>query len=393
MVSHPFQGLLEFPIAIVFPGTNVAMKLTCNSAALANAFQTVSGVVPSRTPKEILKNVKLEVSENEIALIGTDSEVGIRYVVTEVDTAEPGEVLLPTSRIVAILRELREESVVLESTGDTIRIKSGHSEFELPLEDPAEFPSIADFNAENYLVVEAPVIREMIRRTVFATDSESTRYALGGVLLEIDGDNLQLVATDSRRLALTSAKCTFHGEQPAELPPPVIPAKAMQMIERSLADDDKEVHIAVSNNDILIKSGKSTIYSRLVEGRFPKYQAVIPEQSAASLQLVVDPFYSAVRQAQIVTDQESRGVNFNFAPGTLSLDSRAATVGQSRVEMPISYDGPEISITFDPRFVGEFLRVLEPERQITMELTDSESAAAFKTDDGYTYVIMPLSRD
>lgn len=369
------------------------MKLTCNCAALANAFQTVSGVVPSRTPKEILKNVKLEVSENEIALIGTDSEVGIRYVVTEVDTAEPGEVLLPTSRIVAILRELREESVVLESTGDTIRIKSGHSEFELPLEDPAEFPSIADFNAENYLVVEAPVIREMIRRTVFATDSESTRYALGGVLLEIDGDNLQLVATDSRRLALTSAKCTFHGEQPAELPPPVIPAKAMQMIERSLADDDKEVHIAVSNNDILIKSGKSTIYSRLVEGRFPKYQAVIPEQSAASLQLVVDPFYSAVRQAQIVTDQESRGVNFNFAPGTLSLDSRAATVGQSRVEMPISYDGPEISITFDPRFVGEFLRVLEPERQITMELTDSESAAAFKTDDGYTYVIMPLSRD
>jgi len=180
--------------------------------------------------------------------------------------------------------------------------------------------------------------------------------------------------------------------QPPESPP-VIPAKAMSMIERSLSDDDKEVHIAIGANDILIRSGASTIYSRLVEGRFPKYDAVIPQQSGVSLQLVVDPFYSAVRQAQIVTDQESRGVDFNFAPGLLSLDSRASTVGQSRVELPISYDGPEIGITFDPRFVGEFLRVLEPEKQVTLELTDGESAAALKTDDGYTYVIMPLSRD
>ncbi len=94
-----------------------------------------------------------------------------------------------------------------------------------------------------------------------------------------------------------------------------------------------------------------------------------------------------------MTDQESRGVDFSFSPGLLALDSRAATVGQSRVELPISYDGPEISITFDPRFVADYLRVLEPEKQITLELTDAESAAALKTDDGYTYVIMPLSRD
>jgi DNA polymerase III subunit beta len=369
------------------------MKLTCNCTVLANAFQTVSGVVPSRTPKEILKNVKLEVSENTLALIATDSEVGIRYVIPEVDVSTPGEVLLPTARLIAILRELREESVTLESVDNTIHIKSGHSEFVLPMEDPEEFPSIAEFNAESYLVVEASTIREMIRRTIFATDAESTRYALGGIQLGVDGDELRLVATDSRRLALTVAKCSQQGDSATPSTLPVIPAKAMSMIERSLSDDDKEIHIAAGDNDILIKSGSSTIYSRLVEGRFPNYATVIPEESTSSLQLQVDSFYSAVRQAQIVTDQESRGVNFHFAPGTLSLDSRAADIGQSRIELPISYDGPEISITFDPRFVGEFLRVFEPEKQITLELTDSESAAAFKTDDGYTYVIMPLSRD
>lgn len=369
------------------------MKLTCNCSTLAHAFQTVNGVVPSRTPKEILKNVKLEVFENSIALIGTDQEVGIRYVIKDVDTAEAGAILLPANRVIAILRELRDESVMFESSGDTVRIKSGHSEFELPLEDPAEFPSIAEFDAENYVVIEAPTIRQMIRRTIFATDPESTRYALGGVLLETGDEKITLVATDSRRLALVTAKCSYKGDAAAPETSPVIPAKAMSMIERSLDDDDTEVHIAIRDNDILIRSGASTIYSRLVEGRFPKYEAVVPQQSEVSLQMVVDPFYSAVRQAQIVTDQESRGVDFNFAPGLLSLDSRASTVGQSRIELPISYDGPEIGITFDPRFVGEFLRVLEPEQQVTVELTDAESAAAFKTDDGYTYVIMPLSRD
>jgi len=369
------------------------MKLTCSCAKLAHAFQTVSGVVPTRTPKEILKNVKLDVAENSIAVIGTDQEVGMRYVINDVDASEAGSVLLPATRVIAILRELRDETVMFETAGDTVRIKSGQSEFQLPMEDPAEFPSIAEFDAENYLIVEAATIRQMIRRTIFATDTESTRYALGGILVETDGEHLKLVATDSRRLALTTAGCSVHGESALPENPPVIPAKAMSMIERSLSDEDTEVHIAFRANDILIRSGASTIYSRLVEGRFPKYDAVIPKEASSTLEVLVDPFYSAVRQAQIVTDQETRGVDFNFSPGLLSLDSRASTVGQSRIEMLISYDGPEISITFDPRFVGEFLRVLEPEKQVTVELTDAESAAALKTDDGYTYVIMPLSRD
>ena len=167
----------------------------------------------------------------------------------------------------------------------------------------------------------------------------------------------------------------------------------MSLAERSLTDDDAEVLIAVHGNDVLLKSAHSTISSRLVEGRFPNYKDVIPDGFKSSIELVVGPFYSVVRQAQIVTSEESRGVDFQFADGLLTLNSQAADVGRSKVELPISYDGEPLTITFDPKFIAEFLRVLDADKQVKLQLIDAESAAVFRVDDAYTYVIMPLSRD
>lgn len=151
--------------------------------------------------------------------------------------------------------------------------------------------------------------------------------------------------------------------------------------------------MAVYPNNVLVRVGGSTIYSRLVEGRFPRYADVIPAASGTVIDLVVSPFYSAVRQAQIVTSEESRGVDFTFENGTLRLTSIAADVGQSKIEIPISYDGPAVTITFDPRYIADFLRVLDPSTSIKLQLTDRESAALLRTDDGYLYVVMPLARD
>ena len=120
---------------------------------------------------------------------------------------------------------------------------------------------------------------------------------------------------------------------------------------------------------------------------------MIPSKASTTVELVVGPFYSAIRQAQIVTEEDSRGVDFRFASGLLTLTSKSADVGQSVIQLPISYDGADLAILFDPRFIADFLRVLEPERQIRLDLIDAESAAVFRTDDAYTYVVMPLSRD
>jgi DNA polymerase-3 subunit beta len=151
--------------------------------------------------------------------------------------------------------------------------------------------------------------------------------------------------------------------------------------------------VAINANDILVRCGQSTIYSRLVEGRFPEYNKLIDTSKSHVATIEIDSFHSAVRQAQIVTSEESRGVDFSFANGLLTLQTIAADVGESKVEIPVSYDGDAVEITFDPRFITDFLRVLKPESTVALHLVDSESAAVFRTDDGYTYVVMPLSKD
>jgi DNA polymerase-3 subunit beta len=369
------------------------MKISCSRGALAAAFQTVSGVVPTRTPKAILQNARLEASKGQVVLIGTDQEVGIRYRLNEADVEAGGEVLLPTNRVLAILREMQGDAVTIESTDSGTVVRGERAHYKLGAENPAEFPGVAEFDGKNSVTVPAGALRQMIRRTVFATDTESTRYALGGVLLEIKGESIVMAATDTRRLAVVRGPCAASGNAAPENAVPVVPSKALALIEKTLVDENEQVSIAIRNNDVLVKTGLATIYSRLVEGRFPRYQDVIPTSSSTTVELVVGPFYSAVRQAQIVTSEESRGVDFELAAGLMTLASRAAEIGESKVELPISYDGAGLVITFDPRYVAEFLRVLEPEQPIRLELTDSESAAVFRTDDGYTYIVMPLSRD
>ena len=368
------------------------MKLICHRASLSAALQTVSGVVPTRTPKEILKNTKLSVVDGVATLIGTDQEVGIRYEIPGVESDTPGEVLLPTSRLLSILREVTSENVDFDINDSTIRIIAGTSEFKLSAEDPTEFPPVSGFDPnEAFLTVPSKALREQIRRTVFATDVESTRYALGGILLETEADRLNLAATDSRRLAVCGVSASGSCADAAASP--VVPSKAMQLIERSISDDSQEVALAIRGNDVVVRSGRSTIYSRLVDGRFPKYADVIPQQSNVVIDFVVGPLYSAIRQAQIVTNEESRGVDFHFENGNLMLKSVAADVGESTIELPISYDYEPLRITFDPRYVADFLKILGAETNVKLHLIDGESAAVFRTDDGYVYVIMPLARE
>ncbi|WP_010587806.1 DNA polymerase III subunit beta [Schlesneria paludicola] len=369
------------------------MQLTCQRNSLTAAFQTVAGVVPSRTPKDILKNVKLQVSGNQATLTGNDSEIGMRCDVPDVQSDSRGEALLPTARVLAVLRELNDDLVQLEITNDATWIRCGYSEFRLSAEDPADFPPVATFEDTDYFVVPAAALRTMIRRTIFATDSESTRYALGGIQMELGLDKVTLAATDSRRLAVVTAASSVVGNPAIPATSPVIPSKAMGLIEKSLGDGTGEVHIALHQNDIVVRCQGTTIASQLVQGRFPDYRKVVPETCNTTIDLVVAPFYTAVRQAMIVTNEESRGVDFVFGKGNLKLQSKATDIGASTIEMPIAYDGPEMTITFDPRYVAEFLKVLDSSSTFHLNLISHDDRATMVTDDHYTYVVMPLARD
>ncbi len=370
------------------------MKIICDREKLWTAFQTAAAVAPTRSPKPILRNVKLDADNQTVILTATDMEVGIRIEVTGVEVESPGSILVPVDRFGPILRESSDEKLVIEADSHGVHVRGDHSEFKLPGENPDEFPQVAAFEEEKYHELPSRLLRELIRRTLFATDNESARYALGGILLEFEGDKVTAVGTDGRRLAKMEGTGIAVGGHESGETMTIVPARSMQLMERAFTDADAELQVAARANDILVRSPRTVIFSRLVEGRFPKWRDVFPvRQEAVRLDLAVGPMYSAVRQAAIVASDDSRGIDFIFGNGSLVLSGSTADVGQSRVELPIPYDGTEITITLDHRFLADFLKVLDPEKTFTMEIENAETAVLCTTDDGYGYVIMPLARD
>jgi DNA polymerase-3 subunit beta len=374
------------------------MKVRLTREPLLAALQSASAVVPARSPKPVLSNVKLEAHAASAVLSATDLEVGIRIELEAVEPAAAGAVLLPSGRLMAIVRESQPGTVFdIHSDGTAAVVKAPRSEFRLPAEDPLEFPSVAVFPAEPCFELTPPLVRELVRRTVFSTDNESSRYALGGVLLEFSAQavpgSVIAVGTDGRRLAKMEGPAAAKDGSPKDAQP-IVPARAMQLIERCLGDASVPVHVAVRANEILVKTGPTTISARLVDGRFPRWRDVFPDRpDAMRVKIVAGPLLAAVRQAAIVTSEQSKGVDFAFEPGQLVLAGRSAESGESRIELPIEHAGTTVKIKLDPRFMSEFLRVLDGATTVTLELTDAQSACVCRTDDGYGYVIMPLAAD
>jgi len=370
------------------------MKVTCEREKLLNAFQMAAGVAPTRSPKPILQNVKLEVIGETATLMATDLEVGMRIEVPGFEVAAPGTMVLPISRFGSILRESSDEKLHLETDGRSTLVRGQRSEFRLPTENPDEFPAVRQFEETQYHELPARFFREVVHRTAFATDNESSRYALGGVLIELTEDKLTAVGTDGRRLARQEGPARAVGNHQTAQNATIIPTRAMTLMDRALGENEGDIQLAVHSNDVMVKSGRATIYSRLVEGRFPKWRDVFPRRDrAVRIELVVAPFYATVRQAAIVASDERRGVDFTFGEGKVVLACRGAEHGESRVELPIPYDGPPLPITLDPRYVSDFLKVLSGDQTFAFEIQDPESAAVCSTEDGYAYVIMPLARD
>jgi DNA polymerase-3 subunit beta len=370
------------------------MKIRCPKESLLAALQSASAVVPSRSPKPVLTNVKVEATRDGVVLMATDLEVGIRIDLEGVETVAPGAVLLPSGRLAAIVRESPAGTVFdIHCDGTAALVKAPRSEFRLPAEDPLEFPAVATFPTGGCVELATPLVRELVRRTVFATDNESSRYALGGVLVEMAPASVIAVGTDGRRLARMQGPAETRDGGIGEAQP-IVPARAMHLVERCLGAVDQPVQLAVRGSEILVKTGGTTISARLVEGRFPRWRDVFPDRpDAMRVHLVVGPLLAAVRQAAIVTSEQSKGVDFSFEPGQLVLTGRSAESGESRVELPIDHVGGTVKIKLDPRFMSDFLRVLDPGAAVTVELTDAQSACVCSTEDGYGYVIMPLAAD
>ena len=370
------------------------MKIKCDREKLLAAFQTAAMVAPSRSPKPVLQNVKIIAAESSTVLMATDMEVGVRIDVADVEVEVPGAALLSVGQFSSILRESSDTHLGIEGDDSGLLVRGERSKFKLPSSNPDEFPAVAEFSESKYHEIPVRLMKELIRRTLFATDSESSRYALGGVLLEMEAEKVTAVGTDGRRLAKMDGPAQAIDGHDTGDTMTIVPSRAMQLIDRTLVESDDNVKVTVRGNDILLRTHAATVSSRLVEGRFPRWRDVLPEnREANSIDMTVGPLYSALRQAAIVASKESRGIDFKFGDGSLVLSGTTADVGESQVELPISYEGDEIILCMDHRYVSDFLRVLDSEKAFTINIVDGDSAALFQTDDGYGYVVMPLARE
>jgi DNA polymerase III subunit beta len=367
------------------------MKVRCRREGLLSAVQLAGAAVAARDIKPVLSNLKVIAKDDACTVLATDLEFGIRLELRGLQVEEAGEALLPAARTLAILRESTDEEVLVEADSQACWIRGQHNEFQMGGEDPAEFPDVPVFSSEQYHDLKAGELREMIRRTIFAAAVENPRYAVTGVLCELDGSKVRLVATDGRRLAVCDGTGTAQGGHSTKNQTHVVPTRSMHLLERNLQDGEEPVQVCLRPNEALFKTERAMIYSRLVEGRYPPYMEVFPKKSTVKIPLAVAPFMSAVRQAAIMTDEETKKVLFEFEKKKLILQAQGAKTGRSKVELPIEYDDKVVKIAFDPKFITDMLRVLSAEDPLTVELIDANSVGLFRSGENYSYIVMPLT--
>jgi len=366
------------------------MKTLCDRAALSDAFQIAQSVVNPRSPKPALQCVKIEATKKQMRLLATDLEVGIRVCLSSgMEVSEAGEALLPAERVAAILKELTSEKISLTVEERTACLETEDSRFTIMGDDPADFPAVPDFGKDGGTEIEAGKLASMIRRTIFATAREAARYALNGVLWEIRGKEIALIATDGHRLAVAKAPC--KGGKSEGLVKAIVPTKAVHLIERSLGQADT-VETQIGEKDLLVRVGDTIIYSRLVDGHFPKYEDVVPKDCDKKVKLVTADFLSAMRRAALLTNEESRGVKITFSKSEAVLSSRAPEMGEARVTVKAetTADEDEFEIAFNPYFFIDVLKVIESDT-FTLQMKSSNKPGLIREGSTYEHVIMPVN--
>jgi DNA polymerase-3 subunit beta len=355
---------------------------------LHRALQSVQGVVESRSSAmPILQNVLISTEgKDQIRLMATNLDIGLQGLF-EAKVNKGGSVTLNARKLFDVVRELPDADVSLvEEKEQWIRMKCGQSSFRFPGLSSSDFPSIPDTGKEKPQSVPSKVLAEMIRKTMFAISQDETRYTYNGVFMESEGENLRLVATDGHRLAMIERSdlgASFDGGV-------IIHKKALGELVKLLSESDGDVEIFLQKNHIIFRMGDVELSARLIDGDFPKYKQVIPQDNQHRILTDREGLVRALRRVSLLSN-ETRMVKFVFQEGQLTLMTNGSDVGEAHEVMDSNYSGDELVIGFNSRYCLDVLNIIE-ESDICFELKDSMSPGVISPRDGegYTYVIMPM---
>lgn len=373
------------------------MKFKINKEHFATGLQQVLNVVGTRATMPILSNVLIEASDGHISLTTTNLDLGIRCTI-KADVQTPGGITLPVRKLATIVRALPNPETTLEATSNNqAKITSGGSNFRIMGIAKEEFPPLPTFEDQHDFTLPQEELTTMLKSVSYAQSTDENRYILNGVYFNFDDDKLILVATDGRRLAHISKEMEVAEGNAGNL---ILPAKTVAELQR-LLNQGEAVKITFNDRQVAFEIGVSeaseasglvdNIYlvSKIVEGNYPNYKQVIPKETEHRVQIERELLLDCVNRAALMTSDKSNSVKVKISENLLEVTGSSSEYGESHESMAIAYEGPEVTVAFNPAFLMDPLKNLEKD-EIYFEFKDELSPGVFKTLESFLCVIMPL---
>lgn len=361
------------------------MKIQCDAKVLLAACQVVQPAVARKTTKPILTKVKFTADDTGLTLWATDLESGIRHSVDGVAVEKEGEAVIDADKLMKIIKESGAATIAIDAGERAVKVVAGFSDFELPVENVAEFPPCPEPDTVP-TVMDGGELASLIRRAAFAVGQDNTKYAITALLFDVaDDGKLCVVGTDTRRLAVVESGQPFAGPKGSYL----VPADAAAKVQR-LAADGGEVGVWLKPNQAFFRVGNSLLYTRLMEGRYPPYRSIMPKKSNMKVTMGVGEFNSLLRQSLIMVDRETTRAAFEFAANELTVTSQEATKGKGNVRMPLAdHTANGFTVDMDPAYVASVMRVLDDDSSVDMHAVDNKKPVLFKQANGFECIVMP----
>ena len=364
------------------------MECVVNREHLLPALGRVIGVVERRQTLPILGNLLLTVRGEAVELVGTDLEVEVRTR-CEAQVQNEGEITLPARKLMDICRNLVEGSdVKFRLTGERCTVTSGRSRFALGVLPAGDFPLMEPEADSSSFTVRETVLTRILDKTAFAMAQQDVRYYLNGVLIEFSTAHLIGVATDGHRLAKFQAESTVDMAAARQV---IVPSKTVQELRKQLAASDDPATIALGDKSIRIVLGVLTMTSKLVDGRYPEYDRVIPRELSKQATVGRDHLKRALSRTAILSNEKYRGVRLTFDAGVLKLQAHNPEQEEAEEEIEMDYDGPATSIGFNVSYLTDVLSVLDND-SVRIAFEDANSSSVWRGLDApdETYVVMPM---
>lgn len=364
------------------------MNLTTSRESLLRPLQTVMGVVERRQTMPILANVLMVVKDTGLSVTATDLEVELMAESSIDEVKVPGEVTVPGRKLLDICRALPDESTIhLQMDGDRMVVKSGRSRFVLSTLAAADFPVIEDIEANREISLGQADVRRLLDKTHFSMAQQDVRYYLNGLLLEIGGGFVRAVATDGHRLALAEMEVS---DQPNAVQQVIIPRKGILELQRLLGDGEA-INLLIGTNHIRANIDNIRFTSKLIDGRFPDYDRVIPKPEGNTLTASREYLRSALQRAAILSNEKYRGIRLDLGSKSLRIQANNPDHEEAQDELEVDYDGDEMEIGFNVNYLLDALAAVDTE-DVEVGFVDSNSSCVIHSpgNEESKFVVMPM---